>query len=167
MDDNSRGSAQGVSELLNGAVKGDSGGGITAFMTAFESLPHCSDDASVKEQSQQVLRGFYQHPIMADSIMKSTLTGYLYRHGSEDVHSALSSRWMRLTINPIFIPPHENPFGLSIDVIFTMENTNEEDSTEEAINLAERMVMKRNLQSVILQIVVNNHVIKFKEDGVK
>lgn len=154
-----------VGEMLGGAINREAEGGITEFMTAFESLPHCTDSEGVQKHSELVLQGFYTHPAMAESIMKSTLTGYLYRHGSESIHLALSSRWVRLVLNPIFIAPHKNPLGLSIDVTFNMEQTDQEDATEEAVKLVSNLVKKRNLQAVILQIVVNNNAVRFNKGG--
>lgn len=142
-------------------VRSDPGAGISTFLTSFNLLETKMSAADRKRLSQDVLMGFHQFPQMAESIVKSTLLSKLALRGSDAVQNAMESRWRRIRISPISVMKGQPPVAISIEVVFILEQTEDDDCTEEVFHLAQEMIEEKNHQGFVAQLVVNNRTKRF------
>lgn len=135
---------------------------ILSFMDAFRDLPHrAKDDAECQSLKQDILHGFHDHEQMAISLVKSSLLAALARHGSDDVHKAMDSRWRKTRVTPLRVKPDDPPIGVSVKIVFVTEHTEHGDATDEVLDILHDDIVEHNYDCFILQLVVNDKHIRF------
>lgn len=137
------------------------GAGISNFMTSLNLLAIEQDGRRRRKLNKDVLKGFKDHPKMAESIIRTTIISNLSREGSQDVHYALESRWRKIRVTPIKLSAKDIPVAISIEIVFILEHTDQKDSTEEVFDILDKNIQKSNHNGFIAQLVVNNRVKRY------
>src|SRR5699024_6656143 len=124
---------------------------IQKFMDAFLELPHINktDKTINKKMKKDILNGFHNHEQMSSSILQSSFSSTLARQRSYTIERAMNSRWRKFEVKAMRKSSQEVPLGITVNIIFVEDHTEDEDSTEEIFRVLKNDIIDNNYDCFI------------------